>query len=562
MIIRVQSPDGMSRVNLDNSAAFSDLYAKTKENITSNRSYTLYKDRERKRPVKSSRSRVDLKHGDILYLFFDSGLNIASTTSDTEMNGSSSKNMGDSQTALKNEDEIDKILWKEEWDHGIKAGMNKVDALRPDPWDQSFLKEKGIKFMSFHSHMRQLISGVDKGKFAGSKFEKMLTAKKLDGSNNKRLLSEMPSSITLNRQPYRHVDNVCFQNREIMDRFLERWRTTGHQQAAWLFGSYSKLDDVPLGIRCNVDAIYPMPQEFKSSRLTLSDDEHEKAILEIADRLGLQRVGWIVTDLDPDKDGLVKNIRNGETHFVSAEECIIAGRLQAAHPNPCRLAPSGEFGSKFVTIIVTGKDDGQIDFRGYQVSNQGQSLATDGTIVPTLDAPEFGYTRETSDSLFCPDIFYRQKDEYGNDVTKIGRPLPIEYLLTDMGCNFAMEFSYKAACKSRGFKPESVRDLSAIGAFLKNFKQEEYYGAFRDFNFLVALATNDTLPIKPRLNLLLDALKTDDQTKFLQFINSTEWLTTDQILLSSIDQPQAPDVDMEGVDDELRMAIERSLRET
>ena len=59
-------------------------------------------------------------------------------------------------------------------------------------------------------------------------------------------------------------------------------------------------------------------------------------------------------------------------------------------------------------------------------------MATDGTIVPTLDAPEFGYTRETSDSLFCPDIFYRQKDEYGNDVTKIGRPLPIEYLLTDV----------------------------------------------------------------------------------------------------------------------------------
>ena len=63
---------------------------------------------------------------------------------------------------------------------------------------------------------------------------------------------------------------------------------------------------------------------------------------------------------------------------------------------------------------------------------KGQSLATDGTIVPTLDAPEFGYTRETTDSLFCPDIFYRQKDEYGNDVTKIGRPLPIEYLLTDV----------------------------------------------------------------------------------------------------------------------------------
>ena len=63
---------------------------------------------------------------------------------------------------------------------------------------------------------------------------------------------------------------------------------------------------------------------------------------------------------------------------------------------------------------------------------QGQSLAIDGTIVPTVDAPEFGYTRESTDTLYCPDVFYREKDEYGNNVTKIGRPLPIEYLLTDV----------------------------------------------------------------------------------------------------------------------------------
>ena len=52
-----------------------------------------------------------------------------------------------------------------------------------------------------------------------------------------------------------------------------------------------------------------------------------------------------------------------------------------------------------------------------------------------MDAPEFGYTRESTDTLYCPDVFYREKDEYGNNVTKIGRPLPIEYLLTDVsGC--------------------------------------------------------------------------------------------------------------------------------
>ena len=117
-----------------------------------------------------------------------------------------------------------------------------------------------------------------------------------------------------------------------------------------------------------------------------------QAILEIASRLGLERVGWIVTDLDPDKDGLVKNVRNGESHFVSAEECIIAGRLQAAHPNKCRLAPSGEYGSKFVTIIVTGKDDGQIDFRGYQVSNQVTIMRLTSLRQPKIisDAPFTG----------------------------------------------------------------------------------------------------------------------------------------------------------------------------
>ena len=51
-------------------------------------------------------------------------------------------------------------------------------------------------------------------------------------------------------------------------------------------------------------------------------------------------------------------------------EAIHAGRMQERHPNPCRLAPSGYFGSKFVTVVVTGNDKGEIDFRGYQISNQ------------------------------------------------------------------------------------------------------------------------------------------------------------------------------------------------
>lgn len=35
--------------------------------------------------------------------------------------------------------------------------------------------------------------------------------------------------------------------------------------------------------------------------------------------MGLERVGWIVTDLVPDKDGKVKDVRNKDTHYVTAE---------------------------------------------------------------------------------------------------------------------------------------------------------------------------------------------------------------------------------------------------
>ena len=33
----------------------------------------------------------------------------------------------------------------------------------------------------------------------------------------------------------------------------------------------------------------------------------------------------------------------------------MAGELQNRHPNPCKYASNGVFGSKFVTVCVTGK---------------------------------------------------------------------------------------------------------------------------------------------------------------------------------------------------------------
>lgn len=34
-----------------------------------------------------------------------------------------------------------------------------------EPWDEEFLKDQKIKHLSFHSYIRKLTSGVDRGKF-------------------------------------------------------------------------------------------------------------------------------------------------------------------------------------------------------------------------------------------------------------------------------------------------------------------------------------------------------------------------------------------------------------
>ena len=76
----------------------------------------------------------------------------------------------------------------------------------------------------------------------------------------------------------------------------------------------------------------------------------------IANKVGVQKIGWILTDLVAEdlKLGTVRHLRHKDTYFVSAEECIMTADFQNRHPNVCKLSPTNKFGSKFVTVIVTG----------------------------------------------------------------------------------------------------------------------------------------------------------------------------------------------------------------
>ena len=54
-----------------------------------------------------------------------------------------------------------------------------------------------------------------------------------------------------------------------------------------------------------------------------------------------------------------------------------------------------------------GDEKNQVHMVGYQVSNQCMSLVKDKCLVPTKDAPELGYIKESSEKQYVPDVFYK-----------------------------------------------------------------------------------------------------------------------------------------------------------
>jgi nuclear protein localization family protein 4 len=206
-----------------------------------------------------------------------------------------------------------------------------------------------------------------------------------------------------------------------------------------------RFTQTPLGIKAVIVAIYEPPQECSRDHIRLIPDENEGRVDELAQGLGLTRVGWIFTDLVNDSSGQVKHFRNIDSHFLSAQECIMAGFFQNKFPNVTKLSSSGKHGSKFVTVVVTGSADRSVHMEGYQVSiirfcrkkvafenewlqvsNQCMALVRENILLPTKDAPELGYVRESSSKQYVPDVFFKEKDKYGNEVTKLARPLPVE----------------------------------------------------------------------------------------------------------------------------------------
>jgi len=390
-----------------------------------------------------------------------------------------------------------------------------------EPYDDNYAEQKGIKHLSFQAYLRK----VGKKNTLEEPSYKVRMDCVRHAPYPKGICSQcQPSAITLNRQPFRMTDHVEFETSALVETFLGGWRRTGYQCFGWLYGRYEPYEEVPLGVKAVVSAIYEPKQDGSVDGFALSDDGDNMTVVDGAAKLlGLQRVGMIYTDLRDDGSGQGKvDCRRGAgTFFLSSTEILFMAEQQKAHPNPCYRSKTGEFGSKFVTVVLSGDEAHNVGVFAYQVSLQATALVDADLISATTD-PALMMVKPSSSMHYVPDVLYSMKQgAHGAQAHAMAKPtFPVEYLLVSLSHGFPVQSRPLFASLNYASLSKSPTIPTILNFVLPVPKSPE--GILRclsNFNLFVHLCSCG-LFTKGDLQILAQAIARNDQDKAVMFVNS------------------------------------------
>lgn len=467
MLLRFRSKDGMHRVSCEPNDTMGSVLEKLIPVLDPNADLNTLVLNDKPGNVGSKLastialntiSDLGLKHGDIMFVIYSLASNKVEGASSNSLSVPINSKILKVPNPLKvSELPIDIELNKEQGliprkkssfcKHGDK-GMCEYCSPLP-PWDKEYHENNKIKHISFHSYLQKL--NVQTNKSNGSSYMSPLS--QLDYKIDlhcrnghepwpRGICSKcQPSAITLQQQEFRMVDHVEFQDSQLINEFIESWRCTGIQRIGYLYGTYARYDSTPLGIKAVVEAIYEPMQHDEQDGLTVdipSIVEEMRQVDAVATDMGLMRVGLIFTDLTDagNGDGSVFCKRHKDSFFLTPFEVILAAQHQIANPNVCKYSKQGIFSSKFVTCVVSGNQDGEIDISSYQVSREAEALV-DANMISGSTHPSMAWINETTNERYVPELFYMKQNEYGVTVKQNAKPaFPVDYLLVSLTHGF------------------------------------------------------------------------------------------------------------------------------
>jgi len=394
------------------------------------------------------------------------------------------------------EDEIDKILAKE--DGWVKQNLDvvsssrtkKIEDLGIAPWDimkHEPWKSMELPHLAFHAWSRS-----PKAKFQMPQYRKP--------KSNEWTLKNL-HEIKIERQEYRHIDNVLFEHESIGEGFIKAWVNTGVQQYGWMYGTYVKDEKIPLGITCLISAVYT-PSTWRP----MPEDEMAR-VDKFAALYGLKRVGWIWSAL-----GQKKSAGRIESNPLISNEIYYMSKYQEQFPSPCSKSPTGYFGSKFVSVLAFDTPVGQPHLRSFQLSNQASKLVHERNIKVSSKHHNTFYISKSNDTWEYPSIIFNETTgEEGARKTvekKIeGHNLPADvvpfFLVTqpvtfpktpklELFASFRFPCVYDKHSRQHG----SWRDAKNI---INDYNKTKAPNALRDFHFLLWLYNNIEEEVVTRL---------------------------------------------------------------